>query len=182
MRNISGELFSCDKQRGISAANSFPAINNAEYRRRAPRRQPFFDLVRRRAPRRQPFLVLVHRRAPRQQPFLVLVHRRAPRRQPFLVFVRRRAPRRQPFLVLSIGELFAGNLLSFCPSAEPLPETFSRFSPSASTSSGNLLSFCPSANYSPATFSRFVHRRTIRRQPSLVLSVGGASSGNLFSI
>ncbi|WP_277073035.1 hypothetical protein, partial [Segatella oulorum] len=29
-----GELFSCDKQRGLSAANSFPAINNAEYQRR----------------------------------------------------------------------------------------------------------------------------------------------------
>ena len=98
MRIIGGELFSCDKRRGISAANSFPAINSAEYQRRTIRQQPFFDLVRRRIVRQQPFLDLVRRRTVRQQPFLDLV--------------RRRTIRQQSFSILSIGELFAGNLFA----------------------------------------------------------------------
>ena len=62
---------------------------------------------------RATFLVFVHRRTVCQQPFFDLVHRRTVCRQPFFVLVHRRTVCQQPFSILSIGELFAGNLFSF---------------------------------------------------------------------
>ena len=72
----------------------------------------------------------------------------------FSCFVRRRAPRRQPSLVLSVGRASSGNLLSFCPSAEPLPATFFRFCPSAEALPATFFRFCPSAEPLPATAIR----------------------------
>ena len=191
--SASASTFSCDKQRGISAANCFPAINNADYRRRtprhdysimfvqrkaprrdyslmfvqrraprhdysimfvqrrAPRRHTYLVFVRRRTVRRHTFLVLVHRRTIRRQPFRDLVHRRTVCRQPFLDLVRRRTVRRQSFSILSIGELFAGNLF--------------RFSPSANCSPPYISYVCPSANYSPATLRHGATREMVGAAP-----------------
>ena len=87
---------------------------------------------------RQPFLDLVHRRTIRRQSFRVFVHRRTIRRQSFLMFVHRRTIRRHTFRVLSVGELFAGNHFSFCPSANCSPAYISCVCPSASTSPATL--------------------------------------------
>ena len=61
------------------SANSFPAINSSEYRRRAPRRDYKLILVQRKAPRRDYKLILMQRKAPRRDYKLFLVQRRAPR-------------------------------------------------------------------------------------------------------
>ena len=92
-----GELFSCDKQRGLSAANSFPAINSADYQRRTPRHDYSIMFVQRKAPRRDYSLMFVQRRAPRHDYSIMFVQRRAPRRDYTIMFVQRRAPRRQPW-------------------------------------------------------------------------------------
>ena len=83
MRIISGEHLSCDKQRGISAASTFPAINGADYRRRAPRRDYSIMFVQRKALRHDYSLMFVQRRAPRRDYSLMFVQRRAPRRQSY---------------------------------------------------------------------------------------------------
>ena len=86
---ISGCVF-----RFCPSASSFPAINSAEYQRRAPRHDYSIMFVQRKAPRHDYSLMFVQRRAPHRDYKRMFVQRRAPRHDYSLMFVQRRAPRR----------------------------------------------------------------------------------------
>ena len=140
----------------------------------------FLDLVHRRTVRRQPFLVLVHRRTVCRQPFLVLVRRQTVRRQPFLDLVHRRTVRRQPFFDLVHRQTVRQQpFLDLVRRRTVRRHTFLVFVHWRTVRQQPFLVLVRRRTIRRHTFLIFVHRRSLFRQSFSILSVGGASSGDL---